>query len=103
MAESFDPEDNFPDPVQVEDVLDLHGFFPEQISEVLDAFLEQALDRQYDRVKIIHGKGKSRLKWEVLEVLKRNPAVISFSDAPPDSGHWGATIAEIRLPDRNRE
>ncbi|MBN1781280.1 Smr/MutS family protein [bacterium] len=85
-----------PEYIEVADVLDLHGFFPEQIPEMIEVFLEHAGEKQYTEVRIIHGKGKSRLKWEVHQVLARHPGVISFTDAPPDLGHWGATIVQLR-------
>jgi DNA mismatch repair protein MutS2 len=91
---SEDPE--FPDYFEVREVLDLHGFFPEQVPEILNAFLENAAEKGYCTVRIIHGKGKSRMKWEVLRILNDHPLVNRFYDAPPDLGHWGATIAEIK-------
>lgn len=84
-----------PDPVVITDMLDLHGFFPEQATEIILAFIDQAVEKQYKTVRIIHGKGKSRMKWEVYKILKNHPAVISFGDAPPDSGHWGVTVVEV--------
>ncbi len=29
------------------------------------------------------------------KLLKNNPKVESFQDAPPEAGGWGATIAEL--------
>ena len=89
-------------PFHVTDTLDLHGFFPEQAAELVTAFIEQAVERKYQTVRIIHGKGKSRMKWEILQILKNHPAVITFRDAPPDSGHWGVTVVEIRTDSANK-
>jgi DNA-nicking Smr family endonuclease len=92
--------DPFPEPVRVTDVLDLHGFFPEQIPEVLDEFIRNARDLDLKILKIIHGKGKSRLKFGVLQFLESRPEVLRFYDAPPESGGWGSTVVELRpLPD----
>lgn len=82
-------------PIRVEDVLDLHGFFPEQIPEILDEYLRFAIEQGYREVRIIHGKGKSRLKWEVCRILKDHPNVSQFNDAPPERGGWGSTIVEL--------
>jgi dsDNA-specific endonuclease/ATPase MutS2 len=88
--------DEFKEPVRVTDTLDLHGFFPEQAAEIVQAFIDQAVEMGYQTIRIIHGKGKSRMKWEVVQVLRNHSAVGSFRDAPPDSGHWGVTVVELR-------
>ena len=79
----------------VTDTLDLHGFYPEQIPEVVEEFIRHACELKLTQVKIIHGKGRSRLKFEVHQVLKQHPAVLNFSDAPPYSGGWGATFVTL--------
>jgi dsDNA-specific endonuclease/ATPase MutS2 len=48
------------------------------------------------KLRVVHGKGKSRLKWEVHQALKANPHVESFGDAPPESGGWGATVVVLK-------
>ncbi len=85
-----------PPPVVVTDVLDLHGFFPEQVPDVVGEFLSNALRLRLRRVRIIHGKGRSRLKHAVLQVLKERPEVESFGDAPPEFGGWGATVVYLK-------
>ncbi len=89
------PEE-FREPIVVEDELDLHGFFPEQISEILTEYLPFAQEKNYREVRIIHGKGKSKLKHAVIRFLKKSPLVESFHDAPPELGHWGATIVVLK-------
>ena len=84
-----------PEAIHVTDTLDLHGFFPEQIREMIEAFIENAQHLELSRLKIIHGKGKSRLKFEVIQALQANPHVVAFTDAPPDSGGWGATLVQL--------
>ena len=79
----------------VTDTLDLHGFFPEQIPEMIEAFIQNALDLGLSGVKIIHGKGRSRLKYEVHKALRAHPSVTDFHDAPAHSGGWGATIVSL--------
>jgi DNA-nicking Smr family endonuclease len=97
MKDKFPSEDPvFPEYFEVKDVLDLHGFFPEQVPEILEVFLENAAEKGYRTVRIIHGKGKSRMKWEVLRILKDHPRVAGFHDASPDEGHWGATVAKLK-------
>ncbi|MFH1942201.1 MAG: Smr/MutS family protein [bacterium] len=89
------PSKGIPEAVVVTDTLDLHGFFPEQVGEIIQAFVRNALDLGLTTGRIIHGKGKSRLKYEVRKVLKTHPSVRDFHDAPPDSGGWGATVVEL--------
>jgi len=90
-----DFEEPLPEYVHVTDVLDLHGFFPEQIPELVEAFIENALELKLYSLKIIHGKGKSKLKWIVLGLLEAHPKVVYFGDAPPERGGWGVTIVEL--------
>ncbi len=85
-----------PDKIEVTDVLDLHGFFPEEVPEIVDAFIEHALELNLREVKIIHGKGKSKLKWIVAKMLDAHSAVVDYYDAPPSRGGWGATIVELQ-------
>jgi DNA-nicking Smr family endonuclease len=92
--DEFDEE--LPDFIEVTDVLDLHGFFPEQVPEMVEEFIKNALELKLYRLRIIHGKGKSKLKWTVHQVLKENAHVIWYGDAPPEIGGWGATIVDIK-------
>jgi len=91
-----DKDDYFPEPVPVTDLLDLHGFFPEQVAEVVFEFLRNAEELNLSRVQIIHGKGKSRLKYLVRQELRKNPHVLDFFDAAPESGGWGRTVVVVK-------
>ncbi len=85
-----------PDLIVVTDLLDLHGTPIDVIPEMLHDFLDNAVEQNYARVQIVHGKGKSRLKHLVISILKTDKRVARFYDAPPQFGGWGRTIAEIR-------
>jgi DNA-nicking Smr family endonuclease len=95
--EDWDENEDLPEFIEVTDVLDLHGFFPEQVTEMVDEFIKNALELKLYHLRIIHGKGKSKLKWTVHQVLKNHPQVACFGDAPPEIGGWGATIVELKL------
>jgi len=82
--------------VVVTDTLDLHGYFPEQVPQLLADFIENAHRLRLPEVKIIHGKGRSVMKRVVWEELEKNPLVEGFHDAHPLSGGWGATIVVLR-------
>jgi len=90
-----DIPEEFKQGIRVTDTLDLHGFFPEQISDAMESFIENARELQLKTLRIIHGKGKSRLKYEVHQVLKKSPHVQKFYNASSESGGWGATIVEL--------
>jgi len=91
--------DNIPEEfkqgIQVTDTLDLHGFFPEQIPDIVESFVENARELHLKTLRIIHGKGKSRLKFEVHRVLRKSPQVKKFYDASLNAGGWGATVVEL--------
>ena len=88
-------DETFPEAVRMTDELDLHGFFPEQIGEVMEEFLTQALELGIEEVRIAHGKGRSVLKREVWKVLEADGRVVAFGEAPPHRGGWGATVARL--------
>ena len=67
--------EGIPDRIVVTDTLDLHGFFPEQVKEIVLDFIENGIRLKLNHLKIIHGKGKSRLKFEVYQVLKNHPRI----------------------------
>ena len=94
--QSTSAEDLASPPYIVTDTLDLHGFFPQQVPPMIRDFIDNARPLKLRRLRIVHGKGKSRLKWEVRQALKANPDVESFADALPESGGWGATLVLLK-------
>jgi DNA-nicking Smr family endonuclease len=77
--------------------LDLHGLYPEQVPPMLEDFLQNAHERGYPEVKIIHGKGRSTMKRVVLEFLEKHPLVESCRDAWDSTSGWGATVVRVKL------
>ncbi len=98
-----DPEDEcpFPDPVEIpiEESIDLHLFRPSEIADVVEGYLEAAVEKRFREVRLIHGRGRGVQRNRVQRLLARHPQVESFVDAPGDRGGWGATIALLRLPE----
>ena len=92
------PECPFAEPVEIpiEDSLDLHGFHPRETAEVVDAYLEAALERGFCEVRLIHGRGMGARRRQVRALLERDARVREFFDAPPQSGGWGATVCRLR-------
>jgi len=81
--------------IPIEDVLDLHTFRPQDIADLLEDYFSECLNAALYSVRIIHGKGKGIQKKRVQGLLKKNPMVKSFKDAPPEAGGWGATLVEL--------
>jgi len=95
-----------PEPIviPITDEMDLHHFAPREILEVVDAYLDAALERGIHEVRLIHGRGKGVQRARVRDFLDRDERVERFSEAPPGHGGWGATIAWLRaLPGSDAE
>ncbi len=92
-----DPFNPFPEPVQLEltDVFDLHSIPPRDVERVVVEYLSEAHSVGFRTIRIIHGKGIGAQRDLVRRILSRSDFVLSFSDAPPDAGGWGATIAHL--------
>ena len=84
--------------VPIEDVLDLHHFRPADVVEVVDAYLDAALEKGIREVRLIHGRGKGVQRKAVRKLLAGDPRVLRFEEAPPGRGGWGATLAWLRPP-----
>jgi len=96
--EEVDPYSPFPEPVRLEitDVFDLHSVPPREVRAVVEEYLREAHAKGFRRVRIIHGKGVGVQRETVRAVLARTPFVEHFSDAPPEAGGWGATVARLK-------
>jgi dsDNA-specific endonuclease/ATPase MutS2 len=80
----------------IEDSIDLHTFRPNEVKALLNDYLEGACDKGFDEVRIIHGKGIGVQRQIVHSLLKNHPLVVSFKEAGPEAGGWGATIAVLK-------
>jgi hypothetical protein len=83
------------DPVEIpiEDFIDLHPFSPKDIPRVVEDYLEAAYEAGFREVRLIHGRGIGVQRERVRSVLAKHPLVVSFQDATPERGGWGATLA----------
>jgi dsDNA-specific endonuclease/ATPase MutS2 len=82
--------------IPIEDVIDLHTFRPADIPDLIEDYIDECIRAGLTSVRIIHGKGMGRQKARVRELLRRNPRVLSFTDAPREAGGWGATIVALK-------
>ena len=98
-AESPPPDSPFGEPVVVpiEDFIDLHAFHPKEIPSVVEEYLEQCRQAGFREVRIVHGRGTGVQRNIVRSILAKHPAVLSFQDAPPEAGGWGATFAVLNI------
>jgi hypothetical protein len=92
--ELVDPE--IPVEIPVEDSIDLHPFPPRDVPNVVDAYLEVAVEKGFTEVRLIHGRGIGVQRDRVQKLLARHPLISGFHDAPADRGGWGATIAHLK-------
>jgi dsDNA-specific endonuclease/ATPase MutS2 len=97
----LDPDDPFPEPVEIEitDVIDLHTIQPREVKLVVEEYLHQACELGFQSVRIIHGKGIGVQREMVHSILAKTPFVLSWTDAPAEAGGWGATIVRLRIED----
>jgi len=80
----------------IEDILDLHTFKPKEVPDLLADYFYACIDAGIYSVRIVHGKGRGILKKRVQELLKKNPLVESYKNAPLEAGGWGATLVELK-------
>lgn len=81
--------------LEIEDSIDLHGFQPRDVLDVVEDYLEAALAKGYTEVRLIHGRGKGVQRARIQSLLGKHPAVESFRDAPATRGGWGATLVSL--------
>lgn len=81
--------------LEITDVLDLHSFPPPQVKDVVRSYLDEACERGFEQIRIIHGRGKGVQRRLVRSLLERDPRVLHFGDAPDTAGGWGATVATL--------
>lgn len=84
-----------PVPIPIEDALDLHAFAPRDVRSVVEEYLVAAHARGFREVRLIHGRGIGAQRAVVQSLLATHPLVESFTDAPPERGHWGATVVRL--------
>jgi len=100
-AQTRNPEDLVPAPVQVPDVdarseVDLRGLRVDEIEHALLVSLDQAIRADLSTFRIIHGKGTGALRERVREILRSDKRVRSYRLGSWNEGGSGVTIAELR-------
>ena len=60
----------------ITDVLDLHPFQPRDVADLVRHYLDEAVERGFRRVRIIHGRGQGVQRRTVRTILERDPRVV---------------------------
>lgn len=101
---TFTPDSEDTVQIEIEEAIDLHTFHPRDILDVVDSYLEAAVEKGFREVRLIHGRGKGVQRARVRQLLSAHPLVVKYTDAPPSRGGHGATLALLveHLPPRTQ-
>jgi DNA-nicking Smr family endonuclease len=77
----------------IDGVLDLHAFRPADVKDVVNDYVEAAVERGLRQIRIVHGRGIGVQRAIVQTTLERHPLVVEFWDDA--ASHLGATIARL--------
>ena len=94
-------ETNEPVVLEISDSLDLHHFVPGELLDIVDAYLDAALDAGFTELRLIHGRGKGVQRARVRGFLAGDDRIERFEEAPPGRGGWGATLVWLRARARS--
>ncbi len=83
-------------PLPITGELDLHTFCPQDLGELIPAYLAACAAHGIRDVRIVHGKGTGTLRTTVHARLRRSTLVKSFRLADERAGSWGATIVTLQ-------
>ena len=78
--------------------LDLHPFVPREIPSLVEEYVRACRDRGVLRLRLAHGRGRGVQRAVVRRTLATMPEVVTFSDALPEAGGWGATVVIVSAP-----
>ncbi|ODN44111.1 hypothetical protein BGC07_14845 [Piscirickettsia litoralis] len=92
--------------ILAEDELDLHGYSIHQAKQQLKQFFDYCQNRQYQCIRIVHGKGKMSqeapiLKNKLNNWLRHSSRVLAFASAPKRFGGAGALHVLIKRKKNN--
>lgn len=80
----------------VDEEIDLHECSPGELEWKLLPFLDRGYAEGWERVHIIHGKGKGVLKRMVWEILEELEYIESYKHGSVFEGGRGMTVADYR-------
>lgn len=97
MSRSDSDDSPFDEPVivPIQDAIDLHPFAPNEIPSVIEEYIGECLRNGIYDVRIIHWRGIGVQRDIVRSLLEQHAVVVSFQDAPPEAGGWGAIVVSL--------
>lgn len=96
MSEDDGPEEGEAVEIPLTGDLDLHPFAPREIPSVVEEYVRACRERDILSLRLAHGRGRGVQRAAVRRKLASMSEVVSFDDAPPDAGGWGATVVRLR-------
>ena len=78
--------------------LDLHAFLPREIPSLVEEYVRACRERGVLRLRLAHGRGRGVQRAAVRRTLAAMAEVVTFSDAAPEAGGWGATVVVLSAP-----
>jgi DNA-nicking Smr family endonuclease len=96
LSDPGEPPGDEPVAIPLTGDLDLHPFSPRDIPSVVEEYVRGCRERGILRLRLAHGRGKGVQRAAVRRVLASLPEVVSFHDATPAAGGWGATVVLLR-------
>ncbi len=80
----------------IDGILDLHGFNPKDIKELIPEYILECRRRNLLEIRIIHGKGIGNLRRTVHAILDRHTGVAGYRLDSRSSSSWGATLVTLK-------
>jgi len=84
----------------IDGTLDLHQFSPAETREIVLEYIRVCLKKGITALRIVHGKGIGVQREIVRKLLETHPDVMSYRHESGSAGGWGATVVELKRPDR---
>ncbi len=78
------------------DEIDLRGLLGDEAWLAVDKYLDEAMIANFERVRLIHGKGTGALKNALWQRLKSDRRIASFRLGKYGEGDGGVTIVELK-------
>ena len=76
--------------------IDVRGLRADEALQAVSYYIDDALQFNAGRVRILHGTGHGILKTLIREQLKSNPAIESFGDEDVRFGGAGITVVNFK-------
>jgi len=92
----MDKETQEPVEYPIDGVLDLHGFNPKDVKELVPEYILECRKRGILSIRIIHGKGIGNLRRIVHSLLATDETVSSYKLDSHSSASWGATLVSLK-------